>query len=145
MSGQKYTAKNEITDDETRSEDGFQMPNSRKKKRLTLMSHQEKKPKLTRPTVTDNDTSNPPSKNQPLSRQWLTPTPSTSEAAKPANFKTPKQPVPKLSAKTTESTVNTRKRNFPDQKSTNSATDICHNTYLQFNVGKPNEATQFLS
>ncbi|KAF7274707.1 hypothetical protein GWI33_012620, partial [Rhynchophorus ferrugineus] len=83
------------------------MPNSLKKKRLTLMSHQEKKPKLTGPTVTDNDASNPPRKNQPLSRPWLTPTSSTSEASKPANFKTPKQPVPKLPAETTESTVNT--------------------------------------
>ncbi|KAF7280526.1 hypothetical protein GWI33_005771 [Rhynchophorus ferrugineus] len=62
-------------------------------------------------------------KAQPLSGPWLTPTPSTSEAAKPAIFKTPKQPVPKPSAETTESTVNTRKRNFPDQKSTNTATE----------------------
>ncbi|KAF7271510.1 hypothetical protein GWI33_015624 [Rhynchophorus ferrugineus] len=43
----------------------------------------------------NNDASNPPRKNQPLSRLWLTPTPSTSEAAKPANFKLPKHPVPK--------------------------------------------------
>ncbi|KAF7285648.1 hypothetical protein GWI33_010300 [Rhynchophorus ferrugineus] len=90
MSDQEYTARNETTDVEARAEDGFQMPNSRKKKMLTLMSYQEKKPKLTGPTLTDNDDSNLPRKNQPLSRPWLTPTPSTSEAAKPANFKTPK-------------------------------------------------------
>ncbi|KAF7281958.1 hypothetical protein GWI33_003921, partial [Rhynchophorus ferrugineus] len=45
-------------------------------------------------------------KTNPLLRPWLTPTPSTSEAAKPANFKTLKPPVPKPSAETTESTVN---------------------------------------
>ncbi|KAF7278859.1 hypothetical protein GWI33_007922 [Rhynchophorus ferrugineus] len=85
-------------------------------------SHNEK-PKLTGTTVTDNDASNPPRKNQPLSRPWLTPTPSTSEAAKPANFKTSKQPIPKPSAEMTESTVNTRKCRFLDQKSTNTATE----------------------
>ncbi|KAF7276379.1 hypothetical protein GWI33_010382 [Rhynchophorus ferrugineus] len=58
-------------------------------------------------------------KNKPTPAKWLTPwltpTPSTSEAAKPANFKTPKQPVPKTSAEATESTaINTRKRNFPE-------------------------------
>ncbi|KAF7275130.1 hypothetical protein GWI33_012155 [Rhynchophorus ferrugineus] len=60
MSDQEYTTRNETTDGETRSEDGFQMPNSRKKKRLTLMSHQEKKPKLIGPTVTDDFTIIPP-------------------------------------------------------------------------------------
>ncbi|KAF7285645.1 hypothetical protein GWI33_010297 [Rhynchophorus ferrugineus] len=65
-------------------------PTRRKKKKLTLMRHQEEKPKLTGPTVTDNHTSSAPRKSQPLSRPWLTTTPSTSEAAKPANFKTPK-------------------------------------------------------
>ncbi|KAF7267440.1 hypothetical protein GWI33_019331 [Rhynchophorus ferrugineus] len=78
---------------------------SRKKKRLTLISRQEKKSKLTGPTVIDDFTINPPRKNQPLPRPWLTPTPSTSEAAKPANFKTPKQPVPKTSAVATENTA----------------------------------------
>ncbi|KAF7281224.1 hypothetical protein GWI33_005014 [Rhynchophorus ferrugineus] len=91
-----------------KSEDGFQIPNSRKKKRLTLMSHQEKKPKLTGPTVTDDHTINPPRKKQPMSRPWLTSTPSTSEGAKLVNFKTPKQPVPKTSAETTY-----RKRKIP--------------------------------
>ncbi|KAF7284329.1 hypothetical protein GWI33_022312 [Rhynchophorus ferrugineus] len=90
--------------------------------RFTLMSYQEKKPKLTGSTVTDNDASNPPRKDQPLPRPWLTPKPSTSETAKPDNFKTSKQPIPKPSAETTESTANTRKRNFPDQKATDTAT-----------------------
>ncbi|KAF7271512.1 hypothetical protein GWI33_015626 [Rhynchophorus ferrugineus] len=99
------------------------MPHSRNKNRLTLTSHQEKKPKLTGPNVTDNDAINPPRKNQPLSRPWLTSTPSTSKAAKPANFKTPKQPVPKPSTETTESIVNAHKRHFPDKKSTNTSTE----------------------
>ncbi|KAF7283186.1 hypothetical protein GWI33_001205 [Rhynchophorus ferrugineus] len=47
-----------------------------------------------------------PQKNkQTLRRSWLTPTISTSEAAKPANFKAPKQPVPKTSAEMTENTT----------------------------------------
>ncbi|KAF7277299.1 hypothetical protein GWI33_008794 [Rhynchophorus ferrugineus] len=74
-------------------------------------------------TVTHIHTSNPPRKNQPLSRSLLTPTAITSGAAKPANFKTPKQPLPKILVEATESSVSTRKRNFSDQKSTNAATE----------------------
>ncbi|KAF7267179.1 hypothetical protein GWI33_019568 [Rhynchophorus ferrugineus] len=64
-------------------------------------------------TVTDDFTTNPPRKNQSLSKPWLNPTPSTSEAAKSANFKTPKKLIPKTSAEATESTETiTRKRDF---------------------------------
>ncbi|KAF7283883.1 hypothetical protein GWI33_022914 [Rhynchophorus ferrugineus] len=54
---------------------------------------------------TKNNTINSQRKNQPLSRPWLTPTPSTREAAKSANVKTLKQPIPKTSAEAKQSTV----------------------------------------
>ncbi|KAF7286151.1 hypothetical protein GWI33_007397 [Rhynchophorus ferrugineus] len=44
-------------------------------------------------------------KYQPLSRLWLTSTSSTSEAAKPANFKPLKQPTPKTSTEATEKNI----------------------------------------